>query len=845
MKQNHSSTLQRALAVFLSLLMALAMAAPAFAADAVTQVTSFEELNDAILQQKTQIRFAADFSYPETGDGGITMLTPVNHTMTLDLAGHTVHGNLYALIVGATGVLTLKDSVGGGLLTGESYCVESDMHHPGGTITINSGTYESYGAITVAMHDQEGHLLINGGTFLVSAPPDANTGRWSLNSYATDTVVKGGFFTREIDVRYAPYALQGGYYAQNPAKWIAYDNAWQAAPTLAGSGVDTAAYPYTVVSASELYAVTFKQIIDIDNPPADVVKYYRPGTAITTADLPATLNLGYLDLDELYGFAGWFLDENGTQPFGSGVTVNSNMTVYGKYDHNVVSLTVDFGGVIDNETRSYAAGVRMDVIVADLMSSYADAAPGYILRGIVPYSLDVYRWRDDFDAAAAGWGDDTLVRDRTVYVGWFAVSDVDLTFDRDLCCGTAKASPSWFLTDETDAYSLYGTWAEDFTAFTGGETYRATITIEPKMYYTFTADSVVSSQVMTVVSDTLNDDESLTVVVDITPAHYANDNSRVTRTPADAATCTTDSTVRVDTYCAGCDAVIVATTVEAEPGTALNHSYALSGWSWNDDLTVATATFACVRGDDSFDLDADSIETIPVDAATCTGDATRKFCASVSYGGRTYTNDSDVVSVPGTALGHDYRDRWEWNDDYSATVTLKCAVCQATETITVANEDMAQEIRQAPTEHSAGRVAYIATVTVDGKTFTSSHETQVPALEHVHRSAGEPTAWHWAEDYSSCVAVFVCDGCGCEYEREATVTKEWQGDGPDENGRGNYYFIASVWEEGKTYYDFTGVFTEQGNNICKWCGKAHGDGFFEKLVAFFHRLFAAIFGAKY
>ena len=89
------------------------------------------------------------------------------------------------------------------------------------TITINSGTYESYGAITVAMHDQEGHLLINGGTFLVSAPPDANTGRWSLNSYATDTVVKGGFFTQEIDVRYAPYALQGGYYAQNPAKWIA------------------------------------------------------------------------------------------------------------------------------------------------------------------------------------------------------------------------------------------------------------------------------------------------------------------------------------------------------------------------------------------------------------------------------------------------------------------------------------------------------------------------------------------------------------------------------------------------------------------------------------------------
>ena len=158
MKQNHSSTLQRALAVFLSLLMALAMAAPAFARAAVTDVTSFAELNAAIQQQEPQIRFAADFSYPETGDGGTTMLTPVNHTMTLDLAGHTVHGNLYALTVGATGVLTLTDSVGGGLLTGESYCVETDVHYPGGSITINSGTYQSYGAITVAMHDNEDHL---------------------------------------------------------------------------------------------------------------------------------------------------------------------------------------------------------------------------------------------------------------------------------------------------------------------------------------------------------------------------------------------------------------------------------------------------------------------------------------------------------------------------------------------------------------------------------------------------------------------------------------------------------------------------------------------------------------
>ncbi len=33
-------------------------------------------------------------------------------------------------------------------------------------------------------------------------------------------------------------------------------------------------------------------------------------------------------------------------------------------------------------------------------------------------------------------------------------------------------------------------------------------------------------------------------------------------------------------------------------------------------------------------------------------------------------------------------------------------------------------------------------------------------------------------------------------------------------------------------------------NLCKWCGKTH-DGFFQKIVGFFHNIFAAIFGARY
>jgi hypothetical protein len=36
----------------------------------------------------------------------------------------------------------------------------------------------------------------------------------------------------------------------------------------------------------------------------------------------------------------------------------------------------------------------------------------------------------------------------------------------------------------------------------------------------------------------------------------------------------------------------------------------------------------------------------------------------------------------------------------------------------------------------------------------------------------------------------------------------------------------------------------QPNDVCKWCGKTH-EGFFQGIIGFFHRIFAALFGAKY
>ena len=34
-------------------------------------------------------------------------------------------------------------------------------------------------------------------------------------------------------------------------------------------------------------------------------------------------------------------------------------------------------------------------------------------------------------------------------------------------------------------------------------------------------------------------------------------------------------------------------------------------------------------------------------------------------------------------------------------------------------------------------------------------------------------------------------------------------------------------------------------NVCRWCGGDHSNGFFQKIIGFFHNILARIFGAKY
>ena len=118
-----------------------------------------------------------------------------------------------------------------------------------------------------------------------------------------------------------------------------------------------------------------------------------------------------------------------------------------------------------------------------------------------------------------------------------------------------------------------------------------------------------------------------------------------------AADCEND---RVVTYTATVefDGVTYSDTTERIPvaGTATGHTYGQPVWSWNDDHTAATAAFTCGCGDvQSVTDEAPAMREIS--AATATEDQVVRFTASVTFNGQSFTDETDDVTVEGTATG--------------------------------------------------------------------------------------------------------------------------------------------------------------------------------------------------
>ena len=151
----------------------------------------------------------------------------------------------------------------------------------------------------------------------------------------------------------------------------------------------------------------------------------------------------------------------------------------------------------------------------------------------------------------------------------------------------------------------------------------------------------------------INDAEHGTVTTDRASA-FKGDTITVTATPADGytlasltvATVSGESVAVTDGTFAMPKENVVITAVFACP----HASYTLSGWSWAEDYSSATATFACGVCGDEQNVPG-TVTEVEVSAATATADKVVKYTASLTFNGKTYTTETGDVTLPGTATG--------------------------------------------------------------------------------------------------------------------------------------------------------------------------------------------------
>lgn len=250
-------------------------------------------------------------------------------------------------------------------------------------------------------------------------------------------------------------------------------------------------------------------------------------------------------------------------------------------------------------------------------------------------------------------------------------------------------------------------------------------------------------------------------------------------------------------------AVAPGTTDVAVDGTIYRitvDGYLAPQFDWTDDYSAATATFP--RTDDGEPATETCTVTNQTTAATCTADGQIVYTASVTFGGKTYT-DTQTVTLP--ALGHNYSEpKFTWSEDLTQCTAVRvCALCQ--------DQDIAQctvtSQVTAATCTADGQTVYSAQVTFDGQTYTDTQTVKVPATGH---SYGEPT-FTWSEDHTQCTATWSCGVCNSQATAACTVTS--QTTSATSSTPGATVYTASVTLDGKTFSTtFTVTLPATGGN---------------------------------
>lgn len=231
-----------------------------------------------------------------------------------------------------------------------------------------------------------------------------------------------------------------------------------------------------------------------------------------------------------------------------------------------------------------------------------------------------------------------------------------------------------------------------------------------------------------------------------------------------------------------------------EYGAPLGHEWGEPAWSWEDDYSSATATFACQRDASHTQAVAATVASKVTTPATCTEGGTTTYTASVSFNKQQYSDAKGVADIPAT--GHAWGEpSYAWAaDGASCEATRACERDSAH--VQTARASVSSAPGEGPTCQGPGTTVYTATFAEGWAEAQEKVVADVPALGHIW---GEPT-WIWADDHAAATATFACQRDGSHTrELAAEVTSETTD--PTITETGSTVYTATVELGGLIYTD--------------------------------------------
>ena len=204
---------------------------------------------------------------------------------------------------------------------------------------------------------------------------------------------------------------------------------------------------------------------------------------------------------------------------------------------------------------------------------------------------------------------------------------------------------------------------------------------------------------------------------------------------------------------------------------ATGHTYKGDGVIvWGENNKSAVGQFTCDTCKAVTEVEADV--TAKTDNATCTTGGKVTYTAKAELkdkDGKVLATATDTKETNVDALGHDYESKFDWAEDGSSvklTLTCKRGDDKQTPEVKVAKDE---KNSVAPTCTKAGKNAFTATATYEGKDYTDTKEVEVPATGHTYKGDGVIV---WGENDKSAVGQFTCDTCKAVTEVKADIKNE-------------------------------------------------------------------------